>query len=729
MTESDNDFELPRLHEGLQLEKGPRNADGSPTFTLHNPASNKYYKLEWAEFECLSRFHKHQMASSLEQEIARQTSLNVSRDDIHALVRFLRHYGLVTLADQRKSGSLKKDEAPLHNAWLRFFKTYLFFRIPLINPQRLLENLYPKLSFALTKPFVYSGLALLVSGFALVLQRLDEFMATFVYMFSIPGLITTLVVFAFIKIIHEMTHALTAHKYSVDVPHMGVAFIICYPVLYTEVSGAWRLQDRFKRLLIGLSGVLSELLIAGIFLVLWSFHPQGLIGSISFTVVVISLISSLLINLNPLMRFDGYYVLADWLGLDNLQFRAIAFARWQLRQWLFKLNDPRPEPAPDDLQKFLIWFGFALLVYRALLFIGIAIALYLIFFKPLGLILMLLELALLIFWPVARELKIWWERRQDIIQTKRSRVTFAVLIGLVLFAFIPVKSDVRAPAVLTAKDYRAIYPPVPSEIEALHVSPSQMVKQGDMLVDLAAPELDYQIEKARLNLEKARTHIRLFNVTSGNAGTKTGEPQNLALQAKVEQAQENLNQLLENKKRLNVKAPFNGVVRDVNPDIHAGIILRPSDFILRVVATDGYNMTAYLSETDIARIRPGDKGHFFPHHSLTMHFPAVVENVSQSNVENLAWLSLASIYGGDIPAVKDNANGAASNGGVALRRNKYQVSLNTSFENLSPRQKNYLRNNSYVIHGYVRVSGDSTSFFSQATRSLSALIRQEMNVN
>ena len=727
MIKGDQDFDLPRLLEGLQLEKGPANPDGSPTYTLHNSASNKYYKLDWAEFECLRRFHQYPTAASLEKAISEETPLDVSLDDIRALVDFLLRNGLVTLEDQRRFRSLEHGRGQHKNPWLHFFKTYLFFRIPLINPQQLLENLYPKVRFIFTKPFLYAGLFVLVFGLGLVLQRIDEFMATFVYMFSLPGLITTFLVFALIKVIHEMTHALTAYKYGVEVPHMGVAFIICYPVLYTEVSGSWRLQDRHQRLLIGLSGVLSELVVAGVFLLLWVLTPQGLIGSISFTVVIVSLVSSLLINLNPLMRFDGYYVLADWLGLDNLQFRAIAFARWRLREWLFKLNDPRPEPAQKDLQKFLIWFGFALLIYRALLFIGIAIALYLIFFKPLGLILMVLELGLLVIWPIVGELKIWWRRRHDIAQTKRSRITAAFVALAALIFFIPWQSDVRAPAVLTAQEYRAIYPPVPATINSVHVSPGAKVKEGDLLVQLSAPDLDHQIEKARLDLEKARTRKRLFNVARHTPDSTEKSRPALALQEKVNEARENLNQLLENKERLRVTSPFDGVIRDLNPDIRPGLTVKASDFLLRVIAPGAYNVTAYLSEADIGRVQTGYKGAFFPHHSLGVYIPSTVDRVAQSNVTDLAWLSLASIYGGDIPVATDSTE--TSRNRIELRRNKYQVTLKPFVPSLSNRQKRFLQDNNRVIHGYVRISGDSTSLFRQAVRSIAALMAKEININ
>src|SRR5262249_7464436 len=147
--------------------------------------------------------------------------------------------------------------------------------------------------------------------------------------------------------------------------------------LYTETTGSWALSSRRARFQIGMAGIFAELCLAGFFLLLWHLSPAGsLLQALSFLVVSISLIGSLLINLNPFMRFDGYYLLSDAMEFDNLQSRSCNFARHALRKFLFGWNDPPPENLPSHDQKFLIGFGFGLITYRFFLFMGIAILVY-----------------------------------------------------------------------------------------------------------------------------------------------------------------------------------------------------------------------------------------------------------------------------------------------------------------------------------------------------------------
>ena len=120
--------------------------------------------------------------------------------------------------------------------------------------------------------------------------------------------------------------------------------MVLFPVLYTDNTDAWRLVDARKKLQIVLAGILVELHIALLALFAWGVLDDGPLRSVAYFLTTASIVGSLLVNLNPFMRFDGYYALADYLGMQNLQPRAFALARWQMRQWLFGLAEPVPEP-------------------------------------------------------------------------------------------------------------------------------------------------------------------------------------------------------------------------------------------------------------------------------------------------------------------------------------------------------------------------------------------------
>ncbi len=200
------------------------------------------------------------------------------------------------------------------------------------------------------------------------------------------------------KAIHELGHALMATRYGVKVPSMGVALMVLAPFLYSDVSDAWRLASRRQRLAIDWAGILAELMLASVALTAWVFLPDGMLKTIAFVTATTSLVMSLVLNLNPFMRFDGYYILADWTGIPNLQTRAIVVGRWLMREVLFGLGAQPPEPFSRRALVILALYAYAIWIYRFFLFLGIALLVYHATFKVLGIILFLIEIG----WFIAR---------------------------------------------------------------------------------------------------------------------------------------------------------------------------------------------------------------------------------------------------------------------------------------------------------------------------------------
>ena len=145
------------------------------------------------------------------------------------------------------------------------------------------------------------------------MRNWDVFQSTFIYFFSTEGLFLFLLAVFLAKIVHELGHAYTAKLYGLRVPTMGIAFLVLWPVLYTDTSDAWKLPNRRQRLSIAAAGMLAEIGLAGIATLLWSFLPDGPIRSALFMVATTTWIITLLINSNPFLRFDVYFFLSDFL--------------------------------------------------------------------------------------------------------------------------------------------------------------------------------------------------------------------------------------------------------------------------------------------------------------------------------------------------------------------------------------------------------------------------------
>ena len=302
-------------------------------------------------------------------------------------------------------------------------------------------------------------------GAVLVLRQWDAFQSTFLHFFSLEGVLFYAVTLALVKSAHELGHALVAKWQGCRVASMGVAFLVLFPVLYTDTTDAWRLQSRTKRLRIVTAGVRVELCLALLATFLWNFLPDGPLRSAAFFVATTSWVTSLLVNISPFLRFDGYYAFSDWLGIENLQSRAFALGRWSLRRILFGLDDPLPEPLPRRRCRIMIIYAWCTWLYRFFLFLGIALIVYQLFFKLLGIVLFLVEILWFIVFPMTKELKVWFQRRQDFRASPARILSWLALAGLFLVALLPLPQKVHLPAVLKATQYSEIFPPLPARIE------------------------------------------------------------------------------------------------------------------------------------------------------------------------------------------------------------------------------------------------------------------------
>jgi putative peptide zinc metalloprotease protein len=233
--------------------------------------------------------------------------------------------------------------------WL--LKNYLFLRVRLLDPDRFLAACLPYVRWMYSPHFVAALAGLAGLGFYLIGLQWEAYTHSFLHLFSLVGALQVGAALAFAKAVHEFGHGLTAKRFGCRVPGMGAALLVLWPMLWTDCTDAWRLVDRRQRLLIDAAGVLAEIVLAVVASLAWSMLGDGPARSAAFLLSGSTWLVALAINANPLMRFDGYYLLSDWLDEPNLQERSFALCRWRVREALFGLGDPPPERWPAGRQR------------------------------------------------------------------------------------------------------------------------------------------------------------------------------------------------------------------------------------------------------------------------------------------------------------------------------------------------------------------------------------------
>lgn len=587
---------LPRVRDELVLFEAAPNEDGTPAWVIQDPVNNRFYRIGWLDFELLVNW-ADQDAAALVKVVNASTPLNVTLDDVKALTRFLADNQLLRLdspADVSRvlDRSQKMRRSPME--WL--LHNYLFFRVPLIKPQALLARLRPAL-LRVQMGWVAAIIGLVaVAGLYLVSRQWDLFVNTFVDNLTATGVLGYVVALLFAKTVHELGHALAATRYGVRVAHMGVAFLVMFPMLYTDTGESWRLKDPRQRLAIASAGIAVELALAGLATLLWSLAPDGAFRNGMFFLATSSWLITLAVNASPFMRFDGYFIFSDWLDLPNLHERAGALARTWLRRNLLGLNDPWAESFPLAKRRALVAFAITTWLYRLVVFLGIAMLVYLFFFKVLGILMMLVELHWFIGKPVFKELKVWRDRRSEVTPQRRRWLWGVLGIFLLLLVF-PFSSRVMGHGWIHAAEHQNFYAPIPAQIVSMPQQRS--FKTGDVLFVLDSSVLGIAEDRSN-QLAQARE-----NQIAGLMGLPDGESQRQLLNSQKAFFEAEAQLSADERERLVLRAPFDGELQDVDHQLAPGVWVKSRESLGTLVDRKSWVIDAFVPEKDLARIEVG----------------------------------------------------------------------------------------------------------------------------
>lgn len=435
-----------------------------------------------------------------------------------------------------------------------------------VDPERLLCRLYPLCAWMFSRWFLLGCLGLVISAlllaaveFDVLAQRLHQAVESF----QARDLLGLAVALACAKCLHELGHAMVCKHFGGECHDIGLMLLVGTPCLYCDVSDAWLLTNKWHRIAISSAGILVEIILASACLFLWWLSEPGPLNTLLLNIVMICSLNTLLLNGNPLLRYDGYFVLADWLETPNLSEQSRMFVNRALRRFFLGGTVVEDRYLPQRMRMLIGLYGIVSPIYRWCVVLGILWFLHRIL-KPYGLelvagLIAAATLAGMIAPPVMR-LGRWAVRpalREPAETGRLMRVLCAGLLLVIAALFIPLPFRVSAPLVLQPQDGHYVYVAVPGRLlEA--VPPGTRVRQGETLVRLASAELEREIaeltsqrEQQRLRLESLR--IRLLDDPSVAAQIPAAEAALTDHDARLRQRQLDQQHLL-------IRAPAAGTV-------------------------------------------------------------------------------------------------------------------------------------------------------------------------
>ncbi|MDM8351124.1 HlyD family efflux transporter periplasmic adaptor subunit [Pseudomonas sp. sp1636] len=594
---------FPSLREELDLLPGPRLPDGQPSWTLHDPVRNLFFQIDWPSFEILSRWAWRD-APRILTAIGRETTLQLNSGDVERLASFLLANQLFqppTGAAPRLAEALRKKRGNLAQ-WL--MHNYLFIRIPLVRPDVFLGRWSKRLDPLFSRTFLYLTVLAGVFGVFSVSQQWGRFTSTLVDMISWQGLLAYGLTLIGIKTLHELGHGFTAKRFGCRIPTMGVALLVLWPVAYTDTNDVWKLTRRSQRLQVAAAGIATELAIAAWATLAWVWLPEGWPKSVAFLLSSTTWISTIAINASPFMRFDGYFLLSDALQLPNLHERSFALARWSLREGLFALGEPPPESLPANRRTGMILFAYATWLYRLVLFIGIAVLVYQFFIKAIGILLFIVEVGWFIMFPLLKELRAWRERWPTIRSSRRARRSVLLAVGFTALFIVPWPTRISTSALLRPQQAFVVYAPQHARIAALPHEDGSFVKAGALLIAMESPDL--QVRTAQIVARRGS-----LSWQSASAGFDPEQRRDWqVLNAQLATANAEARTITADTLRYAPVAPYDGILRDLDPDLQAGDWVSEGDVLARLVPEGSQQVITYVNDEDLARIAPGDRALF-----------------------------------------------------------------------------------------------------------------------
>lgn len=650
---------VSRLRPQLQkhVTAHPQEFRGSRWYILSDAARGRHLRFNDTAYAFVGRLDGEQTVEEIYQNVSNSMGdAAPTREDILSILTQLFHIDVLLSGMPADVEQLfKNSELEKNNSRVRRFLNPLAIRFPLIDPDKFLNQTITSIRSA----YSLGGavLWLFVVGFAtmLLFVHFQELTASLKQnIFAPQNIILMLLLFPVMKALHEFAHAYTVKTWGGEVHEMGITLLVLMPVPYVDASAAWAFREKYKRVLVGASGMIMELFLAAIALIVWTMVEPGVIKDAALSVFLIGSVSTLLFNANPLLRFDGYYILQDIIEIPNLYSRAGKFNLYLYRRYLLGDNNAA-SPATDPTErKWLVIYGVLAWLYR--LFISLTIAIFLAGkYFVIGIALAAWSLVLMFVLPIYRGIKylITDSSISDIRSQAIGRTVALASVITCIAALIPFSLYTNAEGIVWVPDQAQIYAGSDGFIEQVVVKPGSRVQSGTRILQLKNPDFHTRNEVLQARHRELSSRLKSERFNDPIEADQTKE-ELFTLEADIASLQEERDgQTLISKSDGVFVLPeeHNLIGRYVRKGDPVAYIVNPDDLVVRLVVPQA-SVGLFSKSIKNIQVRLAD--------NLSERLPAKILRQTPAGSNSLPSRALGAVGGGDIAVVGGDKNGTTT---------------------------------------------------------------------
>ena len=590
----------PRLREGLRFsiqEQG-----GDRVCVIEDRQAWRFHRVGLGEYRFIQALDGNRTVATILAQLARDHAGDAfTEGEALQMLRWLKDNHLLAVESSRAGGETARAERSLLAAvtWLN----PLIAKLPLARPDRFFTALEAGLRWALGRFGFVVWCGVVFTGGASVALNWARFAQGFEGILARDNWFWLLLVWAGLKVAHELSHGLFCKHFGAAVREIGVIFVLFIPMGYVDATASLGLASKWRRIMVSAAGIYVEFFLAALAAIYWARTPEGTAATLAHNVIVTGTLVTLLLNANPLMRFDGYYILGDLLGIPNLATRGRNWVRDVFARLLLGSRVPKPEPRRHLEDWIIAGYGAAAACWQLVVFAGMLVAAS-VTLRGGGLFFAVLAGALWLGIPL-------WQLGKSAAQARGSaldrwltlswRLAVLALIGGGIL-LIPLRRSVSSPAVVELAETVVLRAECPGFVRAVRAHEGDLVGSGQLLVELENEEATAELERSRLQLAQQELQARSAYTRGELAAAQAEQAKVEALRAAVANHESYL-------ATLQIRAPFAGRLTGRKFDQLLGAFLRTGDELAQLGRADGCDVKIALTQEAASHFRTAVGAH------------------------------------------------------------------------------------------------------------------------